>query len=418
MMEIQKITKSIQSDSTLHKSNQNKIINSSKQNNEEGQKDFLKLQAILESKTKIDKTQKSNPSQKPKSQGIPELKVKDPIKNNPNNSVITKKHDEQKKQTKELVVKQKEGEKHHVKQEIGKFDKVQKQIKTNPSTSAQQAPKQKEVKDNSYQPLKIHKPMIKDKVVQKDDDEAKVQQNEIIIQKKNNQNNDKQVSIKKDNLDETKKPQPVLVANQQSQKQQIKKDLGEEKLMQLLLSSSNKNTKKSKNKEKEKQEQIKSKESKGQNPQFNSSINRDKIKELQSQKSKPFSIKPQIKDLSIQKLSQQKNYINDDYDLDDSFINDSESVDVEIDPKEVVTELKKLQRKKEGRKQGDLDDDIEEAGFDVMLKEEKKSRVLGIIDDYREEKYIKKEIKKEKQQKKKLMEMKNKQENKKEEDAQ
>jgi len=43
-----------------------------------------------------------------------------------------------------------------------------------------------------------------------------------------------------------------------------------------------------------------------------------------------------------------------------------------------------------------MDDDIEEAGFDVMLREEKKSRVLGIIDDYREEKYIKKEIKKEK----------------------
>jgi len=37
-------------------------------------------------------------------------------------------------------------------------------------------------------------------------------------------------------------------------------------------------------------------------------------------------------------------YVNDDYDLDDSFINDSESVDVEIDPQEIVTELKKLQR--------------------------------------------------------------------------
>ncbi|CAD8171102.1 unnamed protein product [Paramecium octaurelia] len=411
MMQIQRISKSIQSDSTLNKSNQNKIMNSSKQNEEQGQRDFFKLQAILEQKTKIDKTQKSNPSHKPQSQSISEFKIKDSIKNKPNSNVITKNHDVQKKQIKELVVKQKEGEKHHVKQEIAQFEKVKKHIKTNPSTSVQQAPKQKEAKDNSYQPLKIHKPMIKEKVIQKDDDEPNDYQNEIIIQKKNNQSNDKQVSIKKEQAEETKKLQPVLLANSQPQKQQIKKDLGEEQLMQLLLSSSNKSAKKSKNKEKEKQKQLKSQESKSQNPQSNSSIKRDQIKELQSQKSKPFSIKPQIKDLSIQKISKQKNQINDDYDLDDSFINDSESVDVEIDPKEVVTELKKLQRKKEGRKQSDLDDDIEEAGFDVMLKEEKKSRVLGIIDDYREEKYIKKEIKKEKQQKKKLMEMKSKQEN-------
>ncbi|CAD8180302.1 unnamed protein product [Paramecium pentaurelia] len=412
MIEIQKISKSTQGDSSLNKSTQNKIQSTSKSNNEERQKDFCKLQALLEPKTKIDKTLKSNTHHKVQQQSIPELKIKDPNKNKHNNNVITKKHDEQKKQIKELIVKHKVPEKHNSKQEIAKYDKIQKQIKTNTSNSTQQVTKQKEEKDSSYEPLKIHKPIIKEKkVIQKDDDELQEQQNEIIIQKKNQQNNDKQISIKKDVVDESKKvlPQVEGQVNQLQQKQQLKKSLGDEKLMQLLLSSSNKNTKKNKNKDKQKQEQTKSKEIKNQ--QTNQSINKDKIKELQNKISKPFSIKPQIKDLSIQKNIKQMNHVNDDYDLDDSFINDSESVDVEIDPQEIVTELKKLQRKKEGRKQGDMDDDIEEAGFDVMQREEKKSRVLGIIDDYREEKYIKKEIKKEKKQKKKLLEMKSKQEN-------
>lgn len=43
-----------------------------------------------------------------------------------------------------------------------------------------------------------------------------------------------------------------------------------------------------------------------------------------------------------------------------------------------------------------------------MIKEEKKSRVIGLIEDLREEKYIKREKKIEEKQRKKLLEVKNK----------
>lgn len=43
-----------------------------------------------------------------------------------------------------------------------------------------------------------------------------------------------------------------------------------------------------------------------------------------------------------------------------------------------------------------------------MIKEEKKSRVIGLIEDLREEKYIKREKKNEEKQRKKLLEVKNK----------
>ncbi|CAK74001.1 unnamed protein product (macronuclear) [Paramecium tetraurelia] len=411
MIEIQKIIKSTPGDNS-NKTAQNKFNHSTKpNNNSEVQKDFLKLQAILESKPKSDKTSKSNPPPKAQQQKIPELKTKEHNGHKQNNNVITKKHDEQKKQTNELVVKQKENEKVKSKHEISKFENIQKQIKTNP----QQIPNQKKEKESSYQPLKIHKPLIKEKVASKDEEEINENGNQIVIQKKNQQNNEKQESTKKTHSEIPKQAAPQSLggpSNQSTQQQLPKKDLGDLKLMQLLQNSSKTNTKK-KSKSKDQQEQGKSKDLKHQSQQPNQSLKKDKIKDLQNQKSKPFPIKPQIKDLSIQKINKQKNLVNDDYDLNDSFINDSESVDVEIDPNEIVSELKKLQRKKEGRKQSDFDDDIEEAGFDIMQKEEKKSRVLGIIDDYREEKYIKKEIKKEKKHKKKLLEMKNKQENKK-----
>ncbi|CAD8170957.1 unnamed protein product [Paramecium pentaurelia] len=407
MIEIKKIIKSTSVDNT-NKTTQNKINNPTKSNNnQEVQKDFQKLQALLESKPKIEKTSKSNAPIKSQQQNIIELKTKEHNGNKQNNNVITKKHDELKKQTKELVVKQKDNEKNKPKQEITKFENIKKQIKPNP----QQLTKQKEEKESSYQPLKIHKPVIKEKVISKDDDELNEDRNQIIIQKKNQQHTEKQDQTQKLNIDVLKQGLPQIQGsqNQQTEKQLPKKVLGDQKLMQLLLNASKTNTKK-KSKNKDKKDQGNLKDSKNQNQQTNQSIKKDKIKELQNQKTKPFSIKPQIKDLSILKNNKQKNQVNDDYDLNDSFINDSESVDVEIDPNEIVSELKKLQRKKEGRKQCDFDDDIEEAGFDIMQKEEKKSRVLGIIDDYREEKYIKKEIKKEKKQKKKLLEMKSKQE--------
>ncbi|CAD8052879.1 unnamed protein product [Paramecium primaurelia] len=406
MIEIKKIIKSTSVDTT-NKTTQNKINNSTKSNNnQEVQKDFQKLQAILESKPKIEKTSKSNTLIKSQQQNLIELKTKEHNGNKQNNNVITQKHDELKKQTKELVVKQKDNEKHKQKQEITKFENIKKQIKPN----SQQLPKQKEEKESSYQPLKIHKPVIKEKVISKDDDELNEDRNQIIIQKKNQQHTEKQNQTQKPNIDVLKQGLPQISGsqNQQTDKQLPKKVLGDQKLMQLLLNASKTNTKK-KSKNKDKKDQGNLKDSKNQNQQINQSVKKDKIKELQNQKTKPFSIKPQIKDLSILKNKKQKNQVNDDYDLNDSFINDSESVDVEIDPNEIVSELKKLQRKKEGRKQYDFDDDIEEAGFDIMQKEEKKSRVLGIIDDYKEEKYIKKEIKKEKKQKKKLLEMKTKQ---------
>ncbi|CAD8085239.1 unnamed protein product [Paramecium sonneborni] len=445
MIEIKKISKTTQGYTPINQQTQNKINNPVKANNEDEQKNFLKLQAILEQKPKNDKNSKSNTNNKSSSQGIPELKIKDHNGSKQNNNVIIKKNDEQKKQIKELVVKQKDDDKRHSQQEISKYEKIKKQIKPNHSTSIQQITKQKEEKDSSYQPLKIHKPILnKEKVIQKDEDEIKENLNDIIIQKKNPQNNiekqeiirkdykqeaitkdqlqeiikkdQKQEVIKKDQTDQAKKIQPQ-VKGQNNIQQVNRLDIGNQKLMELLNQSSH-NTKKNKNKEKQKQEEQRLKEQKNQSKQKSStSVNKDKIKELQNQKSKPFSIKPQIKDLSIQKQNRQKNQVNDDYDLNDSFINDSESVDMEIDPKEVVSELKKLQqRKKERRRLNDeedeIEDDIEEADFDTMLKEEKKSRVLGIIDDYREEKYIKKEIKREKKEKKKMMEKKNKQENK------
>lgn len=43
-----------------------------------------------------------------------------------------------------------------------------------------------------------------------------------------------------------------------------------------------------------------------------------------------------------------------------------------------------------------------------MIKEEKKSRVIGLIEDLREEKYIKREKKIEEKQRKKLLEVRNK----------
>ncbi|CAD8189422.1 unnamed protein product [Paramecium octaurelia] len=411
MIEIQKIIKSTPGDNS-NKTTQNKVNHSTKpNNNSEVQKDFLKLQAILDSKPKSDKTSKSNAPPKVQQQKIPELKIKEQNGQKQNNNVINKKHPEQKKQTNEPIVKQKDNEKIKSKHEISKFENIQKQIKTNP----QQIPKQKEEKESSYQPLKIHKPLIKEKVASKDEDELNENGNQIVIQKKNQPNTEKQELPKKIHAEVQKQAAPSISgpSNQSTQQQQQpKKDLGDLKLMELLQNSSKTNTKK-KSKNKDQKEQGKLKDSKHQSQQPNSSVKKDKIKDLQNQKSKPFPIKPQIKDLSMQKINKQKNLVNDDYDLNDSFINDSESVDVEIDPNEIVSELKKLQRKKEGRKQSDFEDDIEEAGFDIMQKEEKKSRVLGIIDDYREEKYIKKEIKKEKKQKKKLLEMKNKQENKK-----
>lgn len=50
-------------------------------------------------------------------------------------------------------------------------------------------------------------------------------------------------------------------------------------------------------------------------------------------------------------------------------------------------------RKKKVGKYNNDDSDIDEAGYEDIIKEEKKSRVIGLIEDLREEKYIKREKK-------------------------